>query len=323
RFAPPYRSLCELAAARGQLLEALDFCKQYLARAPRSVPGWCRLADLEVRAHRYASALRDAEHALQLDPACPQANLIAGLLHERRSEGTPALDQLARAAAAYPQDARVLRAYGRVLALTQHYDQAIPALRQAVAREPARAEAYRWLGYAYARLPATPQNDRQAETNFQQALRLWPRYPEANFEMARFYLNRGQAARAQPYADRAVQLRKHYQQALYVRWRIALALARPEDAARFQKQFQRESYLASRRAELLSRYKLDPTSLSTALALARTLQALDEKALAAHYLLETLQHHPDDPRLSAALDSLTNGSRPEGIRRNAERNAQQ
>lgn len=301
RFAPPYRALAELAAANSDFAPSIGYWKAYLARAPKAQHAWCQLAYAELMAGLEVPALHDAERELQQDPNCGRAHLIAGVLYARKSEPRQALEHLAPAAQAYPDNPRVQLVYGRVLALSGEYDRAEPVFQGIISKDKAHAEPYYWLGYIYARRPSTPQNIQQAQKHFLAALELLPEYPEANFELGHLYFGRGKVKEALPFVEKAVANQKHYPAALYLLAQTYEALGRKSEAARTQERFRRESQLAAREKALLRLYAVDPNNLETALALGQQELALEKPESALLFLRDAAQRAPADERIQMAL----------------------
>jgi tetratricopeptide (TPR) repeat protein len=301
RYAPPYRALAEIAADRGDLPTAIRRWQEYLALEPNAPHAWCRLTGVLMRAGRGTEALVTAERELKLAPDCGRAHLIAGLLYERKSQARPALEHLAAAMRAYPNDPRIALAYGRVLVLNSDYDRAEPILKEVIARDASLAEAYRWLGSLYARRAVTAENGRIAEQNLRRALELKPDYAEAHYELARLLFAQKRAAEALPSAEQAALRRKHYPRAFYLQAQIYAALGRPADAQRAQQQFRRESDLYARQEALWKRYGLNRDNVATGLELAETLLARDEPEAALRVLREIAPKAPGEARVQAAL----------------------
>ncbi len=299
-FAPAYRAMAELDVAAGDWPSALADWRAYVAHERRPLHGWCRVAEIELRLGMQVSAQRDAEHELTLDPACGIAHFVAGLIYEHRAAPYLAVQHLSRAAAAMPDDARVLTAYGRVLVRSRNLPDAIRTLQQALKFDPDRAEALRWLGAAYAQLPATPQNTRLAEESLERALKVRPGYAEAAYELGSLCLREGRLLEAKALAERASAERRHYLHALYLLARVNRALGRQEEADRKMAEFRRENNLVLRTDALQIRYRQDPSSTATAVELAKVLLSRDEPAEAVRYLQDAERHRPGDPRLAAA-----------------------
>jgi predicted Zn-dependent protease len=280
------------------------------ATLPPAAHVWCRQAEEEVRAGQYDAALRDAEQDLRQTPDCPRAHLLAGLLYERRSNSKPALEHLARAAQAYPNDPRVQTAYGRVLALTGDHVHAAEILRGVTQHGDTRAEPFRWLGYAYMHLPQNPENIRRAEENLRQAVAREPGYAEANYDLALLLFRQGQAKQALPFAQTAVEHRKHYPRGLYLLARIQRDLGNPAEAARIQTEFQHENKLVERQEALSARLSSNPADIEAALEMAQTMRELDKPAEALRYLQRAAARAPDDTRVQAAIAQVEQFAAP-------------
>ncbi len=301
RYAPPYRELAEMEASRGALEDSIASWQRYVALAPSGPHGWCGLARAEMATGRFSPALEHAERELKIDPNCGEAQLIAGLAYERRSQAAPALLHLEQAHRLLPQRATAGLAFGRVLALSGQFNKAADVLSETQSRYPEMPEPSRWLGYAYLRMPSTPENRRKAEQSLRRALQIRPSYAEANCDLAKLYVEEGRAAEALPPAQQAIAARKHYPNALLILAQAHAALGHAQEALKARQQFQRESELATQRAELIKRYRVNPGDPSTALALSRVLLDRDEASLALRYLQDAESHAPGDTRIRTAL----------------------
>jgi tetratricopeptide (TPR) repeat protein len=290
-----------MAAARKDYESAIRHWSDYLERDPAGGHGWCNLSYARLMAGSEVPALRDAEKELSLRPACARAHLIAGVLYARKSAAKQALEHLVPAAKAYSHFPRVQLIYGRVLALSGDTDQAERVLRGILGQDRSHAEPYFWLGWVYARRPATPANLAEAKSFLRQALVLQPEYAEANLEIGRLYLRERQPDKALPHAERAVSGRSHYPAALHVLAQVYDALGRRADAARTRRAFRVESDLAAREKALLRRYAADPDDLQIALELGRVALARDKPEAALLFLRDAARRAPDDRNVGAAL----------------------
>lgn len=261
----------------------------------------CRQAEAEVRAGAYTAALRDAKQDLEQAPDCARAHLLLGLLYERLSLAKPALEHLAIAAKAFPHDERVQTAYGRVLALSGDYGGAVSLLREVTQRDNSRAEAFRWLGYAYMHLPQNPENTRLAEENLRFAIQREPGYVEANYDLGLLLFRQRKAEEALPFVQTAVNRRKHYPRGLYLLARIQRSLGHTEEAERLQKDFEREDRLVKRQENFAARLKTDAKDIEAILGMAQTLQELDKPQEATEYLQRAANIAPEDTRVRAVL----------------------
>ena len=300
-FAPPYRALAELAASHGRFDVSAEYWRQYVARAPSAEHAYCRLAREEFRAGLEVPALADAERELRRDPKCARAHLVAGMLYTRTSQAKRALEHMAAAAEAYPDELPVQLDYARVLSLTSNWDRAEAALLRILERDRSHAEPFMWLGYVMARRPRTPDTVRKAKEYLGEALALNPEYPEAHFELARLLFAQREAARALPHAAKAAALRKHHPPGLYLLAQIYTSLGRSSDAAPVLRAFRRESRLAAREKALLRQYKLDPNNTAVALELGEVEIARERPEEALLFLRDAARITPEDSRIQAAI----------------------
>ena len=300
-YAPPYRSLGEMAAAQRFFDVSVPYWKDYLAREPKAKHARCQLAYSELMAGLEVPALRDAESELESDSGCPQAHLIAGVLYARKSESKRALDHLAVAAQSYAGRLQVQLVYARVLALSGDYDRAVPILLQILAKDRSHAEPFLWLGYIYVRRASTPENASRAETYLRQALDLQPEYTEANVELARLLLGQHRPAQALPYAQKAAASQRHNPAALYLLSQVYQGLGRTTEAAHTQADFRRESDLAAHQKALMRQYTSGQDDSATAFALGKVLLQREQPEAALVFLRDAARRAPGDPRAQAAV----------------------
>jgi tetratricopeptide (TPR) repeat protein len=300
-YAPPYRALAEMSASQQALQTSINYWKDYLSRAPRAKHARCRLALVELASGMESLALADSEEELQADANCAAAHLVAGALYAKKSEAKRALDHLEHAARAFPTDLRVQLEFARVLALVGEYDHAESVLNGIIQRDRSHAQPYYWLGYIRARRNPDTANRRRAEEFLWQAISLQPDYPEANYEMASLLMARHEAAKALPFAEKAVALRKHFPKGLYLLSQVYGGLNRSADAKRLQSIFQIENDLASREKALMRQFSADSKNVETALALAEVEMARDKADGALLFLHSAERISPEDSRVGAAI----------------------
>ncbi len=301
-YAPPYRALAEMAVSHGDAPTAVKYWKAFLARSPRAPHAWCRLAQMEALLHLEVPAMHDAEQELKLDPQCPRAHLVIGILDATVSEAKRALDHLAVAAHAYPDKPQVQLVYAKVLALCGDYGQAEPLLQSILKQDSSHADPYLWLGYISARRVATPTNVRQAEDYLRHALTLEPQHPEANFELGRLYVGQRRYKEALPLLQSAVSHKRHYVGALFALAQAQTALGQQTQAAQTQAVFQRESDMAEQEKALLKLYVVDTQNVTTLLSLGRLEIARQEPEAALLFLRDAAQRAPQDDRVRSALE---------------------
>jgi len=120
-----------------------------------------------------SAAVREAEYALQVDPASPDTYACIAANHAKAGQLEEALSSYAKALAVDPAHVASYRGKGTVLFKLGRLDSATQSFNQAVAIEPDAAETYRDLGLAYLELDKV----QEAETSFRKALTIRPVYP--------------------------------------------------------------------------------------------------------------------------------------------------
>ena len=174
--------------------------------------------------------------------------------------------------------------------------------------DSAHAQPYYWLGYIYARRPASAENTRKATDYTRQALNLQPDYAEANVQLAQQLLRQGKAAEALTLAKRAATLRKHYPLALFVLADTYAALGKDIESSASRTIFQRESDLASREKACLKVYTAQPDNLENVLELTSIEMKRDRYQEALMFLQDAASRNPGDARVQSALDKARQGA---------------
>jgi predicted Zn-dependent protease len=233
----------------------------------------CRSRSLECdfRAGRYASVLAAAQplgtaeglywlsraaHELagdafgrlgQLAPS-PEAALrrVEILRSRKRRLAREAIDELTKAAAAWPQDQRIRRELATVLFLTNDAEKARPILEQLLMREPDSTELALLLGETWLKT----QQPAKAIPLLESVVRRDPKLLPAQAALGRAYLEVGETAKAIAPLQAALETDKdgslHYQLA-----RAYRGTGRPELASQALAQFQEIRKAADAEAQSL------------------------------------------------------------------------
>ena len=181
------------AALRDTVLDEFEAMLRASADTPSAQYERAQLA--EQRGHGDPDALYRA--TLLLDPGFePAARRLAHRLAER-GEPAKAEPLLRRALDANPESGLLHYDLGLLVAELGRTREALPLLDRAVALQPANPRIYFNLGLVLEQLG---QSER-AEAAFAAGIRVAPAQPDLLYAMIAFQMNRGEAARALPYAE--------------------------------------------------------------------------------------------------------------------------
>lgn|GEM_PF-6390968 len=304
KFAPPYRSLAEMATIAEDMQSALLYWNEYLQREPKAKHGWCQLAHREMAVGLEVPARDHAEKELELDPECSRANLLLGVLYTKVGNAKRALTHLEKAAKANPNEPRIQLTYGKVLALADQYDTAESVLKPLLEKEKSQAEVFHWLGYTYARRAATPQDKTEAEKLLKRAIELQPLYAPASFELGRLLVQQRRFPEAIPYLERALAGDKFEPGIPFALQQAYAATGKTAEATKVQAEFKKRSDWDTRRKSLLRTYATDPKSTQTLLALGKLEVERGDFQTAAIFLQSAVSLEPENAELRAEVDNL-------------------
>lgn len=296
-FAPPYRKLAELASKTQRPDIAINYWEEYLKREPNAVHARCKLASVYLATNQETTALKEAEAEIKQDANCSTAHLIAGILYAKQSVPKLALDHLAIASKAFPDQVRVQLAYGKVLALTGNYDRANEILQGVITKDKSHAEPFYWLGYVQLRRPQTPETQKQGETVLRQALQLQPDFAPANYELANLLFQQGKANEALPFAESAIKTNKLYASAILLKSQIQKKLGKTAEAQQTQQLFAKIDAWKAQEKSLLRQFSKDRKDLKTILALGNLEFDMEKYSSAYIFIQEAYRLAPNDPEV--------------------------
>lgn len=296
-FAPPYRKLAELAGKTQRPDIAIGYWEEYLKHEPNPIHARCKLAATYLAANQETTALKEAETELKQDPNCSTAHLIAGILNAKQSAPKQALEHLAFAAKAYPDQPRVHLAYGKVLALTGNFDRAEEALQKVLVKDKAHAEPYYWLGYVQLRRPQTPETQKKGEAALRQALQLQPEFSPANYELASLLAQQGKAKEALPYVESAIKGNKLYASALLLQSQILQKMGRAAESQKVQQLFTKINGWKAQEKALLRQFSTNRKDLKVLLALGNLELDMEKYPSAYIFIQEAFRIAPNNPEV--------------------------
>lgn len=137
----------ELLARSGNALESGQVLKRALTLAP-NVPGYLRLASLELGRGRIEEAARFGRKALELEPDSAAGHLILGRILTEQLNSEEAAFHWRRAAELQPNGGAVSLEKGLALNTIGQFDEAILELRSSIESNPNQGTAYQSLVYA-------------------------------------------------------------------------------------------------------------------------------------------------------------------------------
>ncbi len=150
-------------------------------------------------------ALAAYEKAIGLDSTLTELYAPLGILYFQKGEIGKAEEYLIRIRAVRPDDPETEFFYGLILTKQNRNDEAIGAFRRSIAGNPT-AEAYLYLGEAYDRT----DRDKEAIAQYQEAVKLNPRYAEAYYDLGVAYYNRERYPDAVAAYQEALRIKNDY-----------------------------------------------------------------------------------------------------------------
>ncbi|HZO89444.1 MAG TPA: tetratricopeptide repeat protein [Chthonomonadaceae bacterium] len=276
--------------------------------APRSRHTLCNLTEAYIRIEDKQAALQTARQAVTLEPDCPRAHALLGILLGDQEDTRGAVAELTRATELAPADDKIALSLAQALLDGNDLVGAERIARQVIARNPSYPTAYYTLGRAYSRRTPTPENLREAIAAFQKATELRPTWGDAYSELGRLRLQAGDNAGAIAALEYLWKRGVRTEEAAY---NLASAYRKVGNQARadqMNQEFKRISDY-NRKYEVLRKHlSVEPNNAEVALQLAQ-LEIKGGSLVEARDLLEgVLKLRPRDPRaLQAAIQLYDKG----------------
>lgn len=178
-----------------------------------------QLAAAYLEADQASTALDEVKQALAIDSSAPDAYHIRALAYMKLNERALADQSFRRAIALKANDGDLLNNYGWFLCSVEKYDEAFNYFEQAQ-RTPSVAGPSKPL--ANAGICSLKRNDlANAESYLMHALRYDFNNSVANLALGQLYYKQGDAAKAQPFAQRVNNSRAASAESLWLGARIA------------------------------------------------------------------------------------------------------
>ena len=159
-----------IAFQQGQIGDAVDLFERAATPAVTNFEVWVNLGSALWRIGRPADGLKALTRALELNPASPEALVLAGHCHQALGEVAAARDSFAKALALRPGWGEALEAIAYALRDLGQFDAALERAQEAVHHEPRRVGAIRLIGLLLMRA----SNTAEAERQFRLALQIDP-----------------------------------------------------------------------------------------------------------------------------------------------------
>lgn len=173
--------------------EAKVVLQQAIAKSPRDAQLLADLGDLELHSGNLDEAQRLELHALQINPALPEAENSLGLIAIDKKNGSGAEKWLRAAIRDNPSFTDAHNNFGRLLSSQGDYEQAAYEYQQAIASKPNNAAAH----HGYGLMLELQRSYDQAAEEFKQACDLDGTDPEMHGDYADLLAARGQLAEAE------------------------------------------------------------------------------------------------------------------------------
>ncbi len=240
-FAPVHQRLAEARLNSGDLPAALDAYRRVTELEPTAPDGYVGTAEVAIRERRYDDAVRDLEHALELDGGYKVAHYLLGLAYRGLGETAKAEQHLERGLGAprrYLADPGSERMEGYAVNLTAQINRAglmlqagdasgaITLLEEALERRGDEVRLMNTLSMAYMRT-------HQLERARQLLLRARESDPQAlatEVNLAMCHLRLGELDEALRWADAAARRAPEVGQTHFARALVLEKLGRGDDA---------------------------------------------------------------------------------------------
>jgi predicted Zn-dependent protease len=281
---------------------AIPLLERLQQLAPRTNHVLCRLAQAYAETNQEQKALATGRQAVILEPGCPRAHALLGVVLGNEMETRESIAELSKAAALAPTDDKIAMSLAQALLDGNDLTGAERLARQVIARDPQYPTAYYTLGRSYSRRTPTPENLKEGIAAFEKATQLQPAWGDAFAELGRLRLLAGDNAGAITALE---YLWKRGVRTQEVAFNLATAYRKSGDAARTARmtaEFKRLSDLSTKHEALRKRLALEPNNLDVGLQYAEVEIQAGNYQNAEELLSILLRARPRDPgTLKAAI----------------------
>jgi tetratricopeptide (TPR) repeat protein len=179
-----YNSLATFYVRQGRPNDAVNQYNEYLKAYPNSFEGHLNLARLYVNISQYDKGLAEAQRTIQLNPAVPEAFLLAGRARLGQKQPDDAINYFNQALNLRPDYPEALYYRGNAYFAKNKPNEASRDYAAALAKDNSNfPEAHYRMGLIYAE-----QGDPvKAKTEFEKSLQLQPNYAPAYFQLGQLY----------------------------------------------------------------------------------------------------------------------------------------
>ena len=184
-----YLQLAKMNEARDCFGRALKLHSSYPGTLPNC---WNNLGIVAAREGNYDLAIKDFQHALEIDPEHSIALQNLGSAYRQKKDWPRAESALERALALNADDPEANYNLGMVYAQQNDTERAEGYLQKAIALRPAYPEPLNNLGILYLRTHRTDE----AVKSFEQSIHVAPAYDQAYLNLARVYAIQGEREKA-------------------------------------------------------------------------------------------------------------------------------
>ena len=186
---------------------------------------------------RYEVALEKIERAVRIDPSNPQAHTVAGVIYDRLGDMKQAGYHYRQAVKLKEGSGQLTNNYGQFLCKSGDTAEGLQYLDQAV-QDPFYETP--WVALTNAGDCEERRNDAAAaEQYYRRALELRESYPDALYRMARLMLAQGEAFKARAFMQRFEAERPPTPESLRLGIEVEKALENPEAIKAYEQQLNR------------------------------------------------------------------------------------
>lgn len=168
----PYQLLAVLYLKTDRPEEALPLLERLRQLAPDTAHTLCSLTEAYTRTGQEQKALETARQSVVLEPDCPNAHALLGMLLAEQEDSSGAVAQMQQAVSLAPTDDKIAVSLAQVEYKTGDFTGAERTARSVLARNPGYPTAWEALGKALAAQTPSPDRRKEAAAALQKAAAL-------------------------------------------------------------------------------------------------------------------------------------------------------